>query len=135
MICTPALTPARKQGHCLTVPERAGACTDSRSVALPKGSGLQICQSNKHIAPKSGQGRGREQGASWRVQVLRVLLKLLETSRESRTLAVGASDLGNFISAHPHGRSIVAGGELSCCMTASRSLQPVACCCARRLAS
>ena len=43
------------------------------------------------------------------VQVLRVLLKLLETSRESRTLAVGASDLGNFISAHPHGRSIVTG--------------------------
>ncbi|CAK0784291.1 hypothetical protein CVIRNUC_007495 [Coccomyxa viridis] len=40
-------------------------------------------------------------------QVLRVLLKLLETSRESRTLAVGASDLGKFISAHPHGRSIV----------------------------
>ncbi|CAL5229877.1 g13289 [Coccomyxa viridis] len=49
-------------------------------------------------------------------QVLRVLLKLLETSRESRTLAVGASDLGNFISAHPHGRSIVAdlkGKELA----------------------
>ena len=42
-------------------------------------------------------------------QVLRVLLKLLETSRESRTLAVGASDLGKFISAHPHGRSIVTG--------------------------
>ena len=38
-----------------------------------------------------------------------MLLKLLESSRESRTLAVGASDLGNFISAHPHGRSIVAG--------------------------
>ena len=43
------------------------------------------------------------------MQVLRVLLKLLETSRESRTLAVGASDLGRFISAHPHGRSIVSG--------------------------
>ena len=38
-----------------------------------------------------------------------MLLKLLETSRESRTLAVGASDLGKFISAHPHGRSIVTG--------------------------
>ena len=38
-----------------------------------------------------------------------MLLKLLETSRESRTLAVGASDLGTFISAHPHGRSIVTG--------------------------
>ncbi len=47
------------------------------------------------------------------MQVLRVLLKLLETSRESRTLAVGASDLGNFISMHPHGRSIVAGMVLS----------------------
>jgi len=42
-------------------------------------------------------------------QVLRVLLKLLETSRESRTLAVAASDLGRFIAAHPHGRNIVAG--------------------------
>ena len=44
-----------------------------------------------------------------------MLLKLLETSRESRTLAVGASDLGNFISAHPHGRSIVTGMVLSHC--------------------
>ena len=44
-----------------------------------------------------------------RLQVLRVLLKLLETSRESRTLAVAASDLGRFIAAHPHGRNIVAG--------------------------
>ena len=43
-----------------------------------------------------------------------MLLKLLETSRESRTLAVGASDLGNFISAHPHGRSIVTGRPLAC---------------------
>ena len=42
-------------------------------------------------------------------QVLRVLLKLLEASRDSRTLAVGASDLGHFISAHPHGRAIVTG--------------------------
>ncbi|KAK9908193.1 hypothetical protein WJX75_004047 [Coccomyxa subellipsoidea] len=40
-------------------------------------------------------------------QVLRVLLKLLEQSRENRTLAVAASDLGHFISAHPHGRNIV----------------------------
>lgn len=45
-------------------------------------------------------------------QVLRVLLKLLETSRESRTLAVAASDLGRFIAAHPHGRNIVAGAAL-----------------------
>lgn len=42
-------------------------------------------------------------------QILRVLLKLLEASRDSRTLAVGASDLGRFISTHPLGRSIVAG--------------------------
>ncbi|KAK9845988.1 hypothetical protein WJX81_007801 [Elliptochloris bilobata] len=49
-------------------------------------------------------------------QVLRLLLKLLETSRESRTLAVAASDLGRFIAAHPHGRNIVAdlrGKELA----------------------
>ena len=43
------------------------------------------------------------------VQVLRVLLKLLEASRESRTLAVAASDLGYFITYNPHGRNIVAG--------------------------
>ncbi len=43
------------------------------------------------------------------LQVLRVLLKLLEQSRENRTLAVAASDLGHFISAHPHGRNIVTG--------------------------
>lgn len=41
--------------------------------------------------------------------MLRVLLKLLEQSRENRTLAVAASDLGHFISAHPHGRNIVTG--------------------------
>ncbi|KAL3157490.1 hypothetical protein ABBQ32_011954 [Trebouxia sp. C0010 RCD-2024] len=40
-------------------------------------------------------------------QILRVLLKLLEASRETRTLAVGCHDLGMFITSHPHGRSIV----------------------------
>lgn len=40
-------------------------------------------------------------------QILRVLLKLLEASRETRTLAVGCHDLGMFITNHPHGRSIV----------------------------
>ncbi|KAK9811416.1 hypothetical protein WJX72_003647 [[Myrmecia] bisecta] len=40
-------------------------------------------------------------------QILRVLLKLLEASREVRTLAVGCHDLGNFIAYHPHGRQIV----------------------------
>lgn len=42
-------------------------------------------------------------------QILRVLLKLLEASRETRTLAVGCHDLGMFITNHPHGRSIVTG--------------------------
>ena len=42
-------------------------------------------------------------------QILRVLLKLLEASRETRTLAVGCHDLGMFITHHPHGRSIVTG--------------------------
>lgn len=42
-------------------------------------------------------------------QILRVLLKLLEASRETRTLAVGCHDLGMFITHHPHGRSIVVG--------------------------
>ncbi|KAI8462608.1 MAG: armadillo-type protein [Monoraphidium minutum] len=40
-------------------------------------------------------------------QVLRVLLKLLEASREVRTLAVACNDLGRFIEAHPHGRYVV----------------------------
>lgn len=40
-------------------------------------------------------------------QLLRVLLKLLETSREPRTLAVAASDVGRFVEYHPHGRFIV----------------------------
>lgn len=42
-------------------------------------------------------------------QILRVLLKLLEASRETRTLAVGCHDLGMFITHHAHGRSIVTG--------------------------
>lgn len=36
-----------------------------------------------------------------------MLLKLLETSREVRTLAVAAHDIGRFVDAHPHGRFIV----------------------------
>jgi V-type H+-transporting ATPase subunit H len=40
-------------------------------------------------------------------QLLRVLLKLLETSRDSRTLAVAANDVGRFVEFHPHGRYIV----------------------------
>ena len=48
-------------------------------------------------------------------QILRVLLKLLEASRETRTLAVGCHDLGKFITNHPHGRSIVTGDVKSSC--------------------
>eukprot|EP00878_Enallax_costatus_P027898 GHUV01030086.1.p1 GENE.GHUV01030086.1~~GHUV01030086.1.p1 ORF type:complete len:450 (+),score=138.79 GHUV01030086.1:518-1867(+) len=40
-------------------------------------------------------------------QLLRVLLKLLETSRETRTLAVACNDVGRFVEFHPHGRYIV----------------------------
>lgn len=40
-------------------------------------------------------------------QLLRVLLKLLETSRDMRTLAVAANDVGRFVEFHPHGRYIV----------------------------
>jgi len=39
--------------------------------------------------------------------ILRVLLRLLEISREVKTLAVGCHDLGQFVSYHPHGRFIV----------------------------
>ena len=51
-------------------------------------------------------------------QILRVLLKLLEASRETRTLAVGCHDLGMFITNHPHGRSIVTGTVRSSCSVA-----------------
>lgn len=40
-------------------------------------------------------------------QVLRVLLKVIEASREAKTLAVGCYDLGMFITIHPQGRHIV----------------------------
>jgi len=49
-------------------------------------------------------------------QPLRVLLRLLEASREPRTLAVGCHDLGKFVEHHPHGRHIAAdlrGKELA----------------------
>ncbi|KAG2495580.1 hypothetical protein HYH03_006180 [Edaphochlamys debaryana] len=40
-------------------------------------------------------------------QVLRVLLKIIETSRDVKTLAVGCHDLGQFIVNHTQGRYIV----------------------------
>eukprot|EP00271_Cylindrocystis_brebissonii_P000720 TRINITY_DN10943_c0_g1_i2.p1 TRINITY_DN10943_c0_g1~~TRINITY_DN10943_c0_g1_i2.p1 ORF type:complete len:469 (+),score=141.03 TRINITY_DN10943_c0_g1_i2:158-1564(+) len=40
-------------------------------------------------------------------QVLRVLVTLLDNSRDPRTLAVACSDLGQFISVHPSGRLIL----------------------------
>ncbi|KAG1675497.1 hypothetical protein FOA52_001796 [Chlamydomonas sp. UWO 241] len=40
-------------------------------------------------------------------QILRLLLKLVESSRDARTVAVGCSDVGHFVSAHPLGRFIV----------------------------
>lgn len=42
-------------------------------------------------------------------QVLRVLLKLLETGRDGKTLAVGCHDLGCFITHYPAGKGIVTG--------------------------
>ena len=39
-----------------------------------------------------------------------MLLKLLEASRETRTLAVGCHDMGQFITYHESGRAIVTGG-------------------------
>ncbi len=45
-------------------------------------------------------------------QMLRVLLKLLEASRDARTLAVGCSDLGQFVTYFPHGRQVCV--ELHC---------------------
>jgi hypothetical protein len=46
------------------------------------------------------------------LQVLRVLLKLLETSREPKTLAVGCHDLGAFITHYPAGKGLVTGAPL-----------------------
>lgn len=40
-------------------------------------------------------------------QVLRVLINLLENSREACVLAVACNDLGQFADVHPHGRHIV----------------------------
>ncbi|KAK3269306.1 hypothetical protein CYMTET_22246, partial [Cymbomonas tetramitiformis] len=40
-------------------------------------------------------------------KVLRVLLKLLEVSRDSRTLAVACHDVGQFMQHHSHGKFIV----------------------------
>lgn len=45
------------------------------------------------------------------LQVLRVLLKLLETSREPKTLAVGCHDLGSFITHYPAGKGLVTGAS------------------------
>lgn len=38
-------------------------------------------------------------------QVLRLLLKLIEQSREAKTQAVGCNDLGMFITHHPQARA------------------------------
>lgn len=43
--------------------------------------------------------------------MLRVLLKLLETGREPKTLAVGCYDLGQFITHYPAGKGIVTGAH------------------------
>lgn len=40
-------------------------------------------------------------------QILRLLIKLLESSRESTTLAVGCHDLAEYVSFHPNGKQIV----------------------------
>lgn len=40
-------------------------------------------------------------------QILRVLLRLIEVSKDVQTKAVGCSDLGMFVTYHPHGRHIV----------------------------
>lgn len=40
--------------------------------------------------------------------VLRLLLRLIESSREAKTQAVGCHDLGMFVAHHPQGRHIVA---------------------------
>ncbi|KAF6263123.1 vacuolar ATP synthase subunit H [Scenedesmus sp. NREL 46B-D3] len=55
-------------------------------------------------------------------QLLRVLLKLLESSRETRTVAVACNDVGRFVEYHPHGRYVVSdlnGKELMMRLLAS----------------
>eukprot|EP00951_Prasinocladus_malaysianus_P008081 scaffold58339_cov46-Prasinocladus_malaysianus.AAC.1 len=56
-----------------------------------------------HVVPRSNVEKFEEKD----FQVLRVLLKLVEASREPRSLAVGCHDIGQFILHHPHGRYIV----------------------------
>ena len=57
-------------------------------------------------------------------QMLRVLLKLLESSREPRTLAVACHDLGQFITFYPAGKSIVTGASIGALL---RILQTTSC--------
>lgn len=73
----------------------------------------------RHVLP----GPPRLQEQFWRenvgqfeerdFQVLRVLLKLLESSREPRTLAVACHDLGQFITYYPAGKGVVTGAASS----------------------
>lgn len=59
-------------------------------------------------------------------QLLRVLLKLLETNRDPRTQAVAANDVGRFVEFHPHGRYIVSdlrGKEMLMRLMASSDLE------------
>ena len=46
-------------------------------------------------------------------QLLRVLIKLLEASREPRTLAVACHDLGEFATHYPAGRFLVRGRRVA----------------------
>ena len=48
-------------------------------------------------------------------QLLRVLLKLLETSRDSATLAVGCNDLAQFVAHIAHGGWMWVAGRAGVC--------------------
>ena len=46
--------------------------------------------------------------AYWqRAQVLRILITLLDNSRDPKTLAVACHDIAQFIQIHPNGRGII----------------------------
>lgn len=53
-----------------------------------------------------------------------MLLKLLETEREAKTLAVGCHDLGCFITHYPAGKGLVTGASsiFDCTFVGTRSL-------------
>jgi V-type H+-transporting ATPase subunit H len=71
-------------------------------------------------------------------QIVRCLIKLLETSQDAKVLAIACNDLGMFAEAHPHGRYIIndLGGKahvMAHMTSSSPEVQKYALLCVQRL--